>query len=53
MDNEKHEVLQIPFLVHEQQLVRAERTQARLTIIAVTLVIAIVASNLYWIVRVL
>lgn len=40
---------QIPFIAHEQMMVRMERTNHRLWILCIFLVICLIASNLAWI----
>lgn len=41
---------QIPFIAHEQMMVRMERTNHRLWILCIFLIICLVASNLAWII---
>lgn len=40
---------QIPFIAHEQMMVRMERTNHRLWILCIFLIICLVASNLAWV----
>ena len=47
--DEKNDKL-IPFIAHEQMMVRMERTNHRLWILCIFLIICLVASNLAWIV---
>ena len=46
---EKNDKL-IPFIAHEQMMVRMERTNHRLWILCIFLVICLIASNVAWIV---
>jgi MFS-type transporter involved in bile tolerance (Atg22 family) len=41
---------QIPFIAHEQMMVRMERTNHRLWILCIFLIICLIASNVAWIV---
>lgn len=41
---------QIPFIAHEQMMVRMERTNHRLWIMCIFLIICLIASNVAWIV---
>ena len=41
---------QIPFIAHEQMMVRMERTNHRLWILCIFLIICLIASNAAWIV---
>lgn len=40
----------IPFIAHEQMMVRMERTNHRLWILCIFLVIALIASNTAWVI---
>lgn len=41
---------QIPFIAHEQMMVRMERTNHRLWILCIFLIICLIASNVAWVV---
>ncbi len=48
MEEAKNNV--IPFIAHEQMMVRMERTNHRLWILCIFLVIALIASNTAWVI---
>lgn len=41
---------QIPFIAHEQMMVRMERTNHRLWILCIFLIICLIASNVAWVI---
>lgn len=48
MEEAKNNV--IPFIAHEQMMVRMERTNHRLWILCIFLIISLIASNVAWII---
>ena len=48
-DNTKNVLQSIPYIAHESEVARLERTIKRLFILCMTLIIVAVATNAYWI----
>lgn len=46
----KDEILSIPYIVHESEMARQERTVRRLWILCIVIFLAFVLSNVAWIV---
>lgn len=46
----KDEILSIPYIVHESEMARMERTVKRLWILCIVILLAFVLSNAAWIV---
>ena len=48
--NEEHKSAQVPYFVHEGEMCRAERTQKRLWVVIIILIIALIGTNAGWII---
>lgn len=48
--NEEHKSAQVPYFVHEGEMCRAERTQKRLWVVLIILIIALIGTNAGWII---
>ncbi len=46
---EEDKTLTIPYFAHEGMMVRAERTNHRLWILCIVLIVSLIATNLAWI----
>lgn len=45
------ELKTIPFIAHEAETARLERTHKRLTTVTIILIVLLVTTNLYWVCR--
>lgn len=50
MENEDNKIITIPYVVYETQQERSDKQHKRLWILCIILIIALIASNLAWII---